>query len=72
MLPEIFKGARAEGGGDGVGLFFCAAVVDTRFGQQAVEILVALQIGGGATDFVRQYTLASGGPYCDCGYKLKV
>ena len=26
---------------------------------------------GGATDFVRQYTLASGGPYCDCGYKKK-
>ena len=24
---------------------------------------------GGVTDFVRQYTLASGGPYCDCGYK---
>ena len=24
---------------------------------------------GGACDFVRQYTLASGGPYCDCGYK---
>ena len=24
---------------------------------------------GGTTDFVRQYTLASGGPYCDCGYK---
>lgn len=24
---------------------------------------------GGATHFVRQYTLASGGPYCDCGYK---
>ena len=23
---------------------------------------------GGATDFVRAYTLASGGPYCDCGY----
>ena len=23
---------------------------------------------GGVTDFVRQYTLASGGPYCDCGY----
>lgn len=22
--------------------------------------------------FVRQYTLASGGPYCDCGYKKKV
>ena len=24
---------------------------------------------GGATSFVRTYTLASGGPYCDCGYK---
>ena len=24
---------------------------------------------GGACEFVRQYTLASGGPYCDCGYK---
>lgn len=26
---------------------------------------------GGATDFVREYTLDSGGPYCDCGYKRK-
>ena len=26
---------------------------------------------GGASDFVRQYTLAGGGPYCDCGYKRK-
>ena len=26
---------------------------------------------GGVTDFVRQYTLASGGPYCDCRYKRK-
>ena len=26
---------------------------------------------GGADDFVREYTLASGGPYCDCGYKKK-
>lgn len=26
----------------------------------------------GVTDFVRQYTLASGGPYCDCGYKKKM
>ncbi|MCD8106532.1 MAG: L-2-amino-thiazoline-4-carboxylic acid hydrolase [Oscillospiraceae bacterium] len=25
----------------------------------------------GASDFVREYTLASGGPYCDCGYKKK-
>lgn len=27
---------------------------------------------GGATSFVRTYTLASGGPYCDCGYKKKM
>ena len=26
---------------------------------------------GVANDFVREYTLASGGPYCDCGYKKK-
>ena len=26
---------------------------------------------GGASVFVRKYTLASGGPYCDCGYKKK-
>lgn len=26
---------------------------------------------GGVTNFVRQYTLASGGSYCDCGYKKK-
>ena len=27
---------------------------------------------GGTADFTRQYTLASGGPYCDCGYKKKI
>ena len=26
---------------------------------------------GGASDFVREYTLASGGPYCDCGYRKR-
>lgn len=26
---------------------------------------------GGASDFVREYTLASGGAYCDCGYRKK-
>ena len=26
---------------------------------------------GCAAEFVREYTLASGGPYCDCGYKRK-
>ena len=26
---------------------------------------------GGTATFVREYTLASGGPYCDCGYRRK-
>lgn len=26
---------------------------------------------GGASDFVREYTLAFGGPYCDYGYKKR-
>ena len=26
---------------------------------------------GGTCDFIREYTLASGGPYCDCGYRKK-
>jgi len=26
----------------------------------------------GTAEFVREYTLASGGPYCDCGYKKNV
>jgi len=26
----------------------------------------------GTAEFVRKYTLASGGPYCDCGYKKNV
>ncbi len=29
----------------------------------------AMTEAGGASEFVREYTLASGGPYCDCGYK---
>ena len=32
----------------------------------------AMTNAGGAAEFVREYTLAVGGPYCDCGYKKKV
>ena len=32
----------------------------------------AMSEAGGRSEFVRQYTLASGGPCCDCGYKKKV
>jgi len=31
----------------------------------------AMSAAGGRDIFVRQYTLAAGGPYCDCGYKKK-
>jgi hypothetical protein len=31
----------------------------------------AMNAAAGETDFVREYTLASGGPYCDCGYRKK-
>ena len=31
----------------------------------------AMSEAGGASKFVREYTLASGGPYCDCGYHKK-
>ena len=31
----------------------------------------AMSEAGGVTDFVREHTLASGGPYCDCGYKKR-
>ncbi len=29
----------------------------------------AMSDAGRTTEFVRQHTLAGGGPYCDCGYK---
>ena len=31
----------------------------------------ALTQAGETAEFVRKYTLASGGPYCDCGYRKK-
>ena len=31
----------------------------------------AMSEAGGASTFIRKYTLGSGGPYCDCGYKKK-
>ena len=31
----------------------------------------AMSDEGGVSDFIREYTLASGGPYCDCGYRKK-
>ena len=38
-------------------------------GKALCRLDYTMSEAGGVTDFVRQYTLASGGPYCDCGYK---
>ena len=32
----------------------------------------AMSEAGGGSDFVRKFTLASGAPYCDCGYKKQL
>ena len=40
-------------------------------GKALCRLDYTMSEAGGVTDFVRQYTLASGGPYCDCGYKKK-
>ena len=39
--------------------------------KQGSHLDYTMSEAGGVTNFVRQYTLASGGPYCDCGYKKK-
>ena len=41
----------------------------TLSGKAVCRLDYTMSEAGGVTDFVRQYTLASGGPYCDCGYK---
>ena len=61
--------------------WFCRKSGKSKFtekdiaGMKATAALCRLDYtmseAGGVTDFVRQYTLASGGPYCDCGYKKK-
>ena len=33
--------------------------------------MASMSEADGARAFVRQYTLPSGGPYCDCGYEKK-
>ncbi len=48
-----------------------AGVLADRFRKNRMMALILLGEAGGASEFVREYTLASGGPYCDCGYKKK-
>ena len=40
-------------------------------GMPMCKLDYTMSEAGGASDFVREYMLASGGPYCDCGYRKK-
>ena len=48
----------------------CIQLLDLQ-GKALCRLDYTMSEAGGVTNFVRQYTLASGGPYCDCGYKKK-
>ena len=48
----------------------CIQLLGVR-GKALCRLDYTMSAAGGVTDFVRQYTLASGGPSCDCGYKKK-
>ena len=39
--------------------------------EETLRQFYTMSEAGGASEFVREHTLASGGPYCDCGYKKK-
>ena len=63
--------------GSGYEARFTACGICTLMGELGLSDLVpamcqldyTMSEAGGTSDFVREYTIASGGPYCDCGYK---
>ena len=66
-LPEFEKGDRFK-----MNLVNCAMIGAFILSMpELCRLDYTMSEAGGVTDFVRQYTLASGGPYCDCGYKKK-
>ena len=66
-LPEFEKADRFK-----MNLVNCAMIGAFILSMPALcRLDYTMSEAGGVTDFVRQYTLASGGPYCDCGYKKK-
>jgi|GEM_PF-2006880 len=66
-LPEFEKADRFK-----MNIVNCAMLAAFILSTPALcRLDYTMSEAGGATDFVRQYTLASGGPYCDCGYKKK-
>ena len=61
---EICRDAHGDVGADeGAGLYDLTPAL--------CRLDYTMSEAGGVTNFERQYTLASGGPYCDCGYKKK-
>ena len=66
-LPEFEKADRFK-----MNIVNCAMIGAFILSMPALcHLDYTMSEAGGVTDFVRQYTLASGGPYCDCGYKKK-
>ena len=66
-LPEFEKADRFK-----MNIVNCAMIGTFILSMPALcRLDCTMSEAGGVTDFVRQYTLASGGPYCDCGYKKK-
>ena len=65
--------------GSGYEARFSKCGICTLMGELGLRDLVpamcrldySMSEAGGADEFVREHTLASGGPYCDCGYKKK-
>ena len=66
-LPEFEKADRFK-----MNIVNCAMIGAFILSMPALcRLDYTMSEAGDVTDFVRQYTLASGGPYCDCGYKKK-
>ena len=66
-LPEFEKADRFK-----MNIVNCAMIGAFILSMPALcRLDYTMSEAGGLTDFVRQYTLASGDPYCDCGYKKK-
>ena len=66
-LPEFEKADRFK-----MNIVNCAIIGAFILSMPALcRLDYTMSEAGGVTDFVRQYTLASGDPYCDCGYKKK-
>ena len=66
-LPEFEKADRFK-----MNIVNCAMIGAFILSTPALcRLDYTMSEAGGVTDFVRQYTLASGGSYCDCGYKRR-